>query len=149
MFERVLELAARSGGRILTIHSRRAADEVVDSIRRHPAAGVAVLHWFTGSKAELERAVAAGCWFSVGPPMITSQRGREAVAAMPPDRVLTESDGPFGMNERKPLGPAEVGRAIDGLASMWRCTSLEAQATVISNFKRLVAAKVGGGMAEP
>ena len=148
VFDRVLDLSAKAGGRIMTIHSRRAADDVIDTLERHPGAGVAVLHWFTGSKAELERAVAVGCWFSVGPPMITSQRGRDAVAAMPPDRVLTETDGPFGTTERRPLRAAEVSKAVEGLSSAWHCTSLEAQAIVAANLRRLVSSGVGGGLSE-
>jgi TatD DNase family protein len=145
VFERVLELSANAGGRILTIHSRRAAKDVIDVLEQHPKAGVAVLHWFTGSKAELQRAVAAGCWFSVGPPMMKSQRGREIIAAIPRNRMLTETDGPFCLDERRPLNPAEVSKAIDGLAATWRCTSLEAQGIVLANFKRLVSSSVGGG----
>lgn len=148
VFDRILEFSAKAGGRIMTIHSRRAAGDVIDTLRRYPGAGIAVLHWFTGSKAELERAVAAGCWFSVGPPIFTSQRGREAVAAMPRDRVLTETDGPFGSTERRPLRAAEVMKAIEGLSSAWHCTLPEAQTIVVANFRRLVSSNVGGGPPE-
>ena len=43
----------------------------MDVLARHSDAGVPVLHWFSGTKAELQRAVAMGCWFSVGPAMVT------------------------------------------------------------------------------
>ena len=139
VFEQVLRFSERAGGRILTVHSRRAAREVVDALERVPGAGTAILHWFTGSKAELERAVAVGCWFSVGAQMVTSQRGRDALATMPRNRVLTETDGPFGMMDGRPLPPAEVSRPLQVLASTWRCTVGEARSTVASNLNRLAA----------
>lgn len=149
VFERVLQLSERAGGRILTIHSRRAAQEVVDTLARFPGAGKAILHWFTGSKTELERAITAGCWFSVGAPMVSSQRGRAALAAMPRDRVLTETDGPFAMTGDRPLAPAEVARPLEALASTWHCTPLEAQSIIASNLKRLVATEAKVDTLEP
>lgn len=138
VFDRILHLASRIGGRVMTIHSRRAASEVLEALARHPDAGVPVLHWFTGSKAELERAITMGCWFSVGPPMMTSKRGRELVATMPPGRVVTETDGPFAAVGKHPLGPAEVNRAVTGLATLWNMSEDEARGAVMGAFRSLV-----------
>ena len=57
--------------------------------------GIAILHWFSGPMRDLQRAIDTGCWFSVNPAMIRSQTGRSLIAAMPRERVVTESDGPF------------------------------------------------------
>jgi TatD DNase family protein len=100
----------------MTVHNRGAADEVLDALHERPNAGIAILHWFSGSKRQVDRAAAMGCWFSVGPPMFTSRKGAELVAAMPPHRVLTETDGPFAQREGRPLMPAEVGFAIERCA---------------------------------
>jgi TatD DNase family protein len=94
VFHEVLEHCSRSGGKILTIHSRRAASEVLKCLRAYPSAGIPILHWFTGSHKELRDAIDFGCWFSIGPAMLSSAKSREQIAMMPHDRVLTESDGP-------------------------------------------------------
>jgi TatD DNase family protein len=143
VFDRILQLSQRAGGRIMTIHSRRAASEVLDAVARHSDAGISILHWFSGSKAELERAVAMGCWFSVGPAMIASKRGRELVAAMPRNRVLTETDGPFGEVKRSSLEPGEVAVALDCLASLWGVARADADEQVVETFKQLVASRIG------
>jgi TatD DNase family protein len=143
-FEQVLRWTALAGGRVITIHSRRAATDMLDALARHPDAGIAVLHWFSGSKAELERASAMGCWFSIGPAMLLSSRGRELVAAMPSDRVLTETDGPFATVRKRSLNPAEVEGAVSALASIWKVSEDEASAKVLASFRRLVSARVGG-----
>jgi hypothetical protein len=91
--------------------NRRAADEVLGLLRCHDA-GIPVLHWFTGTPEELRNAVAAGCWFSVGPAMLKSEAGRARAAAMPRHRVLTETDGPFGKAKGKQLEPKDVSTAV-------------------------------------
>lgn len=144
VFDHVLAAASRKGGRIISIHSRRAATEVLDALARHPDAGVPILHWFSGTKAELRRAIDMGCWFSVGPAMVHGKRGRELVAAMPQDRLLTETDGPFGSVGGKPLKPGEIGRAQQVLADSWGMDEGLVSAVVLENFRRLVASNVGG-----
>lgn len=144
VLDHVLSAAATAGGRILSLHSRRAAAEVLDALARRPDAGVPVLHWFSGSMGELRRAADMGCWFSVGPAMVASKRGRDLVAAMPRERVLTETDGPFAAVGGKPLGPGDVGRARDALAACWGVSPNEAGATVLAAFRRLAASPVGG-----
>lgn len=75
MFSRLLELCARAGGRIMSIHSRRAATQVLDALTAQPDAGLAILHWFSGTQKELSRAVGLGSWFSVGPAMLAAAKG--------------------------------------------------------------------------
>jgi TatD DNase family protein len=148
-FDQVLRWTGAAGGRVITIHSRRAANDVLDALARRPDAGIPILHWFSGSKAELERAVAMGCWFSVGPAMLLSNRGRALAAAMPPDRVLTETDGPFAAVRKRPLDPAEVNHALSGLAALWNVSEDEAGDTMLASFRRLVSTHVGGPPGRP
>ena len=120
VFEHTLRSTARAGGRVMSLHSRRATEEVLDGLKAQPDAGIAVLHWFSGTKTQLERAIAMGCWFSVGPAMLSSKKGTELAAAMPRDRVLTETDGPFATNGKRSLEPGDVGAAVSMLARIWR-----------------------------
>lgn len=143
-FDQILSASAKAGGRILSLHSRRAATEVLDALARHPDAGIPVLHWFSGTRAELQRATEMGCWFSVGPAMLAGKRGRDLLAAMPRDRVLTETDGPFGMVDDKPLQPAEVSAACVVLAECWRIPFDEAASSVVVSFRNLVSSPIGG-----
>jgi TatD DNase family protein len=66
VFDHILASCAKAGGRILTLHSRAAATDVLDALKRRPGYDVAVLHCFSGTQRELSRAVGMGCWFSVG-----------------------------------------------------------------------------------
>ena len=103
----------------MTIHSRRAVTPVLDYIERHPGAGLPILHWYSGSKKELSRAIALGCWFSVGPAMLAHERGRAMAATMPRNRVLTETDGPFGLVNGRSALPWDAEQAIQILCELW------------------------------
>lgn len=140
----VLASSALAGGRIISLHSRRAATQVMDALAKHPEAGIPVLHWFSGNKTELERAIAMGCWFSVGSAMTIGKRGRDLISAMPKDRILTETDGPFAAVDGQPLAPGDVSMALKFLASCWRTNLEEAAAIVVKNFRTLMTSDVGG-----
>ena len=123
----------------MSIHSRRAVDDVLDFLAKAPDAGVPVLHWFSGTGRQLDRAVALGCWFSVGPAMLRSKRGAELAAAMPKGRVLTETDGPFGISNGKPLEPLDVLGAIEGLAALWGEDSETVRSRMSESLRSLIA----------
>lgn len=135
----ILGACALHGGRIISLHSRRAAKEVLDAIETHPGCGKPILHWFSGSPAELDRAVELGCWFSVGPAMLRSERGNRLAAAMPRDRVLTETDGPFAKAKSGPLMPWNVNEAERMIGKLWGCTQQVVQRTLNQNLRRLVS----------
>jgi TatD DNase family protein len=138
VFERILAIVRERGGRILTIHSRRAAEEVIRALKQYECTQSAVLHWFSGSQRQLANAIAAGCWFSVGPAMLRSERGRQLTALMPRDRILTETDGPFGLNGDRPLEPPDVRIAEASLAKIWDVSAGEVSRTLRSNLKALL-----------
>jgi TatD DNase family protein len=121
----------------MTIHSRGAANEVLDALEQHPGAGISVLHWFSGNRKQLDRAVALGCWFSVGPAMVRGIKGRQLLAAMPRNRVLTETDGPFGKGIVGPLMPGQVGPAVDACSATWRIDPTEAQDQLYMNLRTI------------
>lgn len=137
-FEFILSATTRAGGRVMSIHSRRAANEVLDALAAFPDAGVPVLHWFTGTKKQLLRAIEMGCWFSVGPAMLRGKRCSELIAEMPRERVLTETDGPFAAINGTALQPGEIALAINELASIWHVGSGDAENQVRLNFSSLV-----------
>lgn len=110
VFARVLRASQAHGGRLLSIHSRRASSDVMELIEEHTTSDrvTIILHWFSGSKKDMRRAVEWGCYFSVNEAMLASERGRSLVAEMPADRLLTETDAPLASVDRKPLSPLKI-----------------------------------------
>lgn len=139
VFRHILSSCQRSGGRVMSIHSRRATDAVLDELEAFPNSGIPVLHWFTGTQAQLRRAISIGCWFSVGPAMLSAKRGRDLVAHMPRHRILTESDGPFAMVGERAAMPSDVSSALHELGILWSVSATAAHHTVMTNFRTLVS----------
>lgn len=141
VFSHILASCCHAGGKILSIHSRRAAAEVLEALVKYPSSGVPVLHWYTGSKTELRTALKMGCWFSVGPAMLRSKRAMDLISEIPKNRIITESDGPFATNGENVLLPWDVEMAIKKLSQIWKCDFHEANEILYSNFKSLLALK--------
>ncbi|OJU23427.1 MAG: hydrolase TatD [Sphingomonas sp. 66-10] len=136
----ILDACAAAGGRIISLHSRGAPEMLLDMLEFEPLAGTFVLHWFSAKPVIIERAAKLGCWFSAGPGMMASRSGRDAVDAMPLDRLLPETDGPFGMAQGVPLAPGGGGATYRDVAALKMMSAKEVERLMTSNFRRLVAA---------
>jgi TatD DNase family protein len=142
VLEHILTRCSAAGGRILSIHSRRAATAVLDKLEEHRTAGIPVLHWFSGTRRELERAIRIGCWFSIGPAMLSRENGRMLAGLMPKERILTESDGPFAQIAGTAVKPWDVASALLGLAQLWSVPVEGASDQLDENLKRLVTTEL-------
>lgn len=138
-FDHILAKCSEAGGRIMSIHSRRSSGAVLDCLQRHGAAGTPILHWFSGSYRDLDRAIDLGCWFSVGPAMLAGDKGRALAARMPRDRVLTESDGPFAQLDGEAVMPWHVMKATLELSQIWSLSLAEAEQVIDRNLECLVS----------
>ena len=98
--------------RITSLHSYKATSEILSLIAEFPQPGL-ILHWWLGTEGETARAVELGCYFSVNR---SSARRRDRLAWIPLDRVLPETDHPFGDKGRGPRRPGEVGHVEAALA---------------------------------
>lgn len=137
IFRAALTRCQEAGGRVMSIHSRGAERLVISCLTQFPGAGTPVLHWFSGSLQSLEAAKAAGCWFSVGPAMLKSAKGRQLAAAMPPDRVLPETDGPFTEIDGATLKPWQAWDVCSALGSLWQQSTAEVEALMLENLGRI------------
>ena len=134
-FRHILRSVSKAGGRIMTIHSRSSASAVLDELKG--VTGIPILHWFSGTKDELRRAISMGCWFSVGPAMLCTKKGLQLTSEIPKDRVLTETDGPFAKNDGQALMPWDVERTYYVISEMWGIPKEEVQAKIMNNLKFL------------
>lgn len=90
------EAGEAKGGRVFSFHAVRGADVVIDMLEEYELLedNTIIFHWFSGSSAQLKRARDLGCFFSVNAFMLQTKRGREYAKAIPPDRLLIETDLP-------------------------------------------------------
>jgi TatD DNase family protein len=135
----ILDACAAAGGRTISLHSRGAAEILLDLLEFEPLAGRFVLHWFSANPALIERASAMGCWFSFGSAMLASRSGRSAVDAMPIDRVLPETDGPFGTISGAAQLPGGGGSVYRDFAAVKGISARNAERLMTENFRRIAA----------
>lgn len=138
----VLIECERVGGKILSIHSRNSSSRVLDLVEQHCRMSTPVLHWFSGSLQETRRAVALGCWFSVGPAMLRGAKGRAILQELPVDRVLPETDGPFTKNGSFPFMPWEAIDIVNVAAPLWGLKEDEACLQMKRNLSVLMEHRI-------
>lgn len=123
--------------KFISVHSRQAESTVLDLLeeaRRDPV----VLHWYSGTNASLERALAKGHYFSVNPAMSASRKGKQIIARIPPNRMLTETDGPFVKSGSRSACPEDVKIVEKRLSALWQIESRDVSRTIRSNFLSLI-----------
>lgn len=144
VFGHVLRRCMRESNKVLSVHSVRSAKIVLDLIEAHfsAAKGTIILHWFSGSPSEARRAAELGCYFSINAQMLSNDRGRRLVAGFEPDRILTETDGPFTQINDKVARPSDVGQTVEAIAEVRRSSAQEIKDHISHNLKRILATEL-------
>ncbi len=137
VFGQILDWCQLSGDKIITIHSRRAEKEVIQAIGTD-FRGKPILHWYSGSLAVAETAVANGFYFSFNPAMTRAKRFSDLVKLIPAERILTETDGPFVQIGQRAAQPSDVAQVAVALAALWQTTSADATKILFDNLRQLL-----------
>lgn len=140
IFGQALDVSEEVGGRVLSIHSRGAASEVIDMLSRCTTRQrvLPILHWFSGSATDARRAIALGCFFSINPNMLENDRGRALVQLIPEDRLLIETDGPLATRGERPLAPPDSATIIADLAAFLKTSTGDLTAIVSRSADRVL-----------
>jgi TatD DNase family protein len=141
VFQKILQLCAAQGEKILTIHSVRTVTQVLDMIESYLPAkkGRVVLHWFTGTKAQAKRAVQLGCYFSINRQMLIKPAHQSLVSELPADRLLTETDGPFVKIDDRQVVPMDIEKTVSALATVCGVPENDMATRLLRNLFALVS----------
>jgi TatD DNase family protein len=144
VFACALRVSQKHGGRVISIHSRRAAKDVVALLQEHvkPDNVLAILHWFSSSKSEARKAIEVGCYFSVNTSMVNSKNGQGLLEIIPRNRLLTETDSPFTKIDGRVTVPSDVNQTVLELAKFYGDTVSDLRHQLSTNAKKVF--KFGG-----
>lgn len=120
---RELLIAIRNKRRIISVHSRGAEKELLALLCEYEIPNV-IFHWYSGPVSLIPAILEQGYYFSVNEAMCYSQKGRQIIAAIPWDRLLTETDAPY--NDR-----CSIPKLLETIGVDKR--------VIYNNFKRLLA----------
>jgi TatD DNase family protein len=136
VFEHLLQ-QPRIKNKVLTVHSRGAEKETVELLAS--ARATAILHWYSGGLKHIDDALSAGLWFSVNAAMLRSTNGQKIIRALPAERVVTETDGPYASFKRRSSEPSDVPEIVEGLANVWSEDRVGVQQRVFENMCEIAA----------
>ena len=129
----------------IVIHTREAWDDTLALIEQHwtPSGLPGVMHCFSGSPVEAERALRLGFYLSFGG-IVTFPKALDvqaAARAVPADRILIETDAPYLApvpKRGKRNEPALVVHTARKLAELRGTTFEEISRATTENFHRLI-----------
>lgn len=129
--------AIRNKPKFMSIHSRKAESEVLDGLEEENRSPV-VFHWYSGPLKTLDRAISLGHYFSFNPAMIKSKNGIKIIERIPPERVLTETDGPFVKIGNRTVFPKDVSFVEEYLSVIWKMNKYDTSKNIKNNFYKLI-----------
>jgi TatD DNase family protein len=92
VFESLLTIAEKFN-KPVSIHSRKSLDDVFEIMTSYNTKH-ALLHWFDGSKKQLQKSMDMGFFVSYGPVMIYANDKQTLLSKTDESQILVETDGP-------------------------------------------------------
>lgn len=131
-FEQILRL---SQNKILSIHSRKAENIVINCIEKNfNTTSIYILHWYTGSLSNLQKACNIGCYFSVNLDLVCSKHFCDYVKIIPIERILTETDAPFA----KQGGTDKIKFLVEKLSALYNMDKQSVKDQIFINFRNIL-----------
>jgi TatD DNase family protein len=137
-FEELINKCNTLGNKVISIHSRAAASEVISIIGEN-FNGKIILHWYSGTYQNQQRAIDNGYYFSVNHAMLGSNSGREIILNIPEDRILIETDSPFTSVNGHAFKPSEIELIITGIGKIMNKSPEIMKDILWKNFKAAIS----------
>lgn len=80
--------------KLISVHSRGAEESLLNLLQEYNIKNV-IFHWYSGKTTLIPQIVSCGYYFSINESMTLSKAGRDVIAAIPIDKLLTETDAPY------------------------------------------------------
>ena len=126
----------------LMIHCRNAFADVIELVRPHAGdMPPGIIHFFTGTPADAKALVELGFSFTFGGVVTFARNYDEAIALIPPDRILSETDAPYvspAPYRGKRNEPAYVTHSVAKLAELKGVPPEEMKARIWANVQRVL-----------
>jgi TatD DNase family protein len=122
VFEYFLQ-AAVDQDKIVILHTKGAERETLALLNQYHVRRL-IVHWYSGSLKILRQLEVLGAYFSVGVEAFYSANFQDIIKAIPPDRLLTETDNPGGPKEflGRPGSPVLVREIVRKVAEIRRAS---------------------------
>lgn len=136
----ILRLCRKTDKKILTIHTRNAATETIELIKKHlfNSDCKVIFHWYSGSVDDLKVAIRNQFYFSVNHKMISTDKGKQIIMAIPKHLLLTETDAPFSFDQSIRSRLESLEKTVNGISAIRKTDISEMKDQIYNNFKSLL-----------
>ncbi|NNV55011.1 Qat anti-phage system TatD family nuclease QatD [Limnovirga soli] len=140
IFIEILKLCNEKDKKVLTIHSRNAANETIQLTSKHLGNSNCriIFHWYNGDQNDLKVAVQNGYYFSINHKMINAEKGKQIIMAIPNHLLLTETDAPFTFDNVIKTRVQSLKATIEGISAIKKVDFLPTKDLIYNNFKSLL-----------
>ena len=85
VFDNIIKWCSEHSSKIISIHSVHSDKAVLDILDKYACTerNKCILHWFSGSLKQLQRAAEMGCFFSINSVMLKSPNGQKLIRSIP------------------------------------------------------------------
>lgn len=138
IFDFICKVAAKKN-KIITIHCKASEKETIEILRKNRVK-YAIIHWYTGPINLIDEFIKLGYYFSINFNMLSSKKGISIINRIPKNRLLIESDGPFGKYNKKAIQPHDIKIVYNKFESNFQMLNLDR--IVYENFKLLLKSNI-------
>ncbi len=135
--EKIIDVCDSFNNKIISIHSRKAEDNVIDIIGK--SKNKIILHWFTGTEKKIKRAIDKGYYFSVNNDMLKTKKGQALLLNVPKNKLLIESDSPFTKHTKNDLTLNYFEDFYNLASKILKKSEYETKLLFSNNFKELLS----------
>ena len=107
VFEELLSIAEKFD-KPVSIHSRKSLDKILEIMTSYNPS-YSLLHWFDGSKKQLQKAMDMDFFVSYGPVTVYANDKQSLMSSTREDKILIETDGPVPFSRCFEMKPAQLG----------------------------------------
>lgn len=136
VFQAILKMCSQYNNKIMSIHSAYSSTKVLNALEKSffPNSGKVVLHWFSGSQKDFQRAIEMGCYFSINQEMLKNEITLSKILTIPLSRILTETDGPFIDQKGNPIQPSDIKALVSTFSTLVSVSTEELKQQMIQNL---------------
>ncbi len=107
VFETLLSCAEKYD-KPVSIHSRKSLDDILQIMTSYNTKH-ALLHWFDGSKKQLQKTMEMGFFVSYGPVMVYANDKQTLISKTDKSKILVETDGPVRFSRCFEMKSGQIG----------------------------------------
>ena len=143
-FEKQLALAIELHKPVI-LHTKGMEKPIVDLIRQYPNSYL--VHWYSCMEY-LQEYIDCGCWFTIGPSILTDPAVKQAANQVPLDKLLIETDGLSALEwcEGHPVLPLQyrsyLQRTIHELSFIRSIPEAKMEEILDANFHRFLKSTI-------